>query len=42
MINLLRRPERRKRMLACFDAIGIEAEIIDAIDGKYALLHLFF
>ncbi|XP_076315609.1 procollagen galactosyltransferase 2 [Tachypleus tridentatus] len=34
MINLLRRFERRKRMLYCFDVLGIKAEIIDAVDGK--------
>lgn len=34
MINLLRRPERRQRMLSCFDELGVKAEIIDAIDGR--------
>lgn len=34
MINLLRRPERRKRMQHCFEELGIDAEIMDAVDGK--------
>lgn len=34
MINLLRRPERRKRMTACFDEIGLDVTIVDAIDGQ--------
>lgn len=34
MINLLRRPERRRRMQHCFDELGIQAEIMDAVDGK--------
>ncbi|XP_057652350.1 glycosyltransferase 25 family member [Diorhabda carinulata] len=34
MINLLRRPERRKRMNACFDEIGIQVDILNAVDGK--------
>ncbi|XP_071636842.1 glycosyltransferase 25 family member isoform X2 [Temnothorax longispinosus] len=35
MINLLRRPERRKRMQRLFEELGIRAEIIDAVDGRY-------
>lgn len=34
MINLVRRPERRKRMDRLFDELGIKAEIIDAVDGR--------
>lgn len=34
MINLLRRPERRRRMQNCFEELGIDAEIMDAVDGK--------
>lgn len=34
MINLARRPERRRRMMACFDELGINAEIVDAVDGR--------
>ncbi|GJQ78784.1 hypothetical protein Trydic_g2815 [Trypoxylus dichotomus] len=34
MINLLRRPERRGRMLECFDELGLEVTILDAVDGK--------
>ncbi|XP_071636841.1 glycosyltransferase 25 family member isoform X1 [Temnothorax longispinosus] len=34
MINLLRRPERRKRMQRLFEELGIRAEIIDAVDGR--------
>lgn len=34
MINLLRRPERRKRMNHCFNELGILAETLDAVDGK--------
>ncbi|XP_049818713.1 glycosyltransferase 25 family member [Aethina tumida] len=34
MINLKRRPERRRRMLNVFDELGINATILDAVDGK--------
>ncbi|KAL6261421.1 hypothetical protein P5V15_006515 [Pogonomyrmex californicus] len=34
MINLIRRPERRKRMQRLFEELGIRAEIIDAVDGR--------
>lgn len=34
MINLLRRPERRERMLHCFDELGLDVTILDAVDGK--------
>ncbi|KAH9500757.1 Procollagen galactosyltransferase 1 [Bulinus truncatus] len=34
MINLKRRPARRFRMLTAFDYLGIDAKIIDAVDGK--------
>lgn len=35
MINLLRRPERRERMKNCFTELGINATIVDAVDGRY-------
>ncbi|XP_017776204.1 PREDICTED: glycosyltransferase 25 family member [Nicrophorus vespilloides] len=34
MINLVRRPERRDRMVKCFDELGLDVQIIDAVDGK--------
>lgn len=34
MINLLRRPERRNRMMNCFDELGMDVIILDAVDGK--------
>ncbi|XP_045464720.1 glycosyltransferase 25 family member isoform X1 [Harmonia axyridis] len=34
MINLLRRPERRRRMVQCFDELGLDVTIIDAVDGR--------
>lgn len=34
MINLLRRPERRERMNNCFTELGIDATIVDAVDGR--------
>ncbi|CAG2110163.1 unnamed protein product, partial [Medioppia subpectinata] len=34
VINLVRRPERRQRMIKCLNILGIEAQIWDAIDGK--------
>lgn len=34
MINLLRRPERRKRMQRCFRELGVNASVVDAVDGK--------
>lgn len=34
MINLLRRPERRERMVACFDELGLDVTVVDAVDGQ--------
>lgn len=34
MISLLRRPERRNRMLACLDELGFDYTPFDAIDGR--------
>ncbi|KAG5887522.1 hypothetical protein JTB14_022134 [Gonioctena quinquepunctata] len=34
MINLKRRPERRRRMQACFDELGLDVAVLDAVDGK--------
>ncbi|XP_044269786.1 glycosyltransferase 25 family member [Tribolium madens] len=34
MINLLRRPERRERMRFCFDELGLQVTIVDAVDGR--------
>nr|CAH7758151.1 unnamed protein product [Callosobruchus chinensis] len=34
MINLKRRHERRKRMLKCFDELGLDVELVDAVDGQ--------
>lgn len=34
LINLERRPERRKKMLKLFDILGLEVEYFPAIDGK--------
>lgn len=34
MINLLRRPERRKRMLTCFEELGLDVKVVDAVDGQ--------
>ena len=34
MINLERRPERRKRMQWVFDILGIDAVHFPAVDGK--------
>lgn len=34
MINLLRRPDRRKRMRACFDELGLDVVTMEAVDGK--------
>ena len=34
MINLVRRPERRHRMVKLFDELRIDARIYDAVDGK--------
>lgn len=35
MINLVRRPERRKRMIDCFKELGIQATLVNAVDGRY-------
>lgn len=35
MINLKRRPDRRKRMNQCFDELGLKVQTVDAVDGKY-------
>lgn len=34
MINLLRRPERRRRMQRLFKELGILAESVNAVDGR--------
>lgn len=34
MINLARRPERRKRMMACFEELGLNVTVFNAVDGK--------
>ena len=34
MINLKRRPERRKRMVATLKDLGIAFKIVDAVDGR--------
>lgn len=34
MINLLRRQERRKRMMACFEELGLNVTVFNAVDGK--------
>lgn len=34
MINLLRRPERRNRMLTCFEELGLDVTVVDAVDGQ--------
>ncbi|CAH1780733.1 unnamed protein product [Owenia fusiformis] len=34
MINLLRRPERRERMLKSLEELRLQAKIFDAVDGK--------
>ncbi|KAF0304820.1 Glycosyltransferase 25 family member [Amphibalanus amphitrite] len=34
MIGLARRPDRRRRMLLAFDELGIDAETVDAVDGR--------
>lgn len=35
MINLVRRPNRRRRMMLTLKELGIAAKPFDAIDGKY-------
>ncbi|XP_076046974.1 glycosyltransferase 25 family member [Oratosquilla oratoria] len=34
LINLLRRPDRRQKMIDSFDLLGIEVEVLNAVDGK--------
>ncbi|KRX49218.1 Cullin-1 [Trichinella murrelli] len=34
LINLLRRPDRRLRMLACFAVLGLEVRLVEAVDGR--------
>jgi len=34
LVNLKRRPDRLKRMQACFEELGIAYKLIDAVDGK--------
>lgn len=34
MINLVRRPERRTRMMDCFKELGIQVTVVDAVDGR--------
>ena len=35
MISLVRRPERRNRMIACLDELGFDYIVFDAVDGRY-------
>lgn len=42
MINLERRPERRARMEQCFEELGILAETINAVDGRFVFLSLSY
>ena len=42
MINLVRRPEKKIRMLKCFDELGLKVEVVDAVDGRYFLMYNFF
>lgn len=34
LVNLARRPDRLKKMQYCFDELGIDAELFEAVDGK--------
>ncbi|XP_077302422.1 glycosyltransferase 25 family member [Arctopsyche grandis] len=34
MINLLRRPDRKQKMYMCFEQIGLDVKLIEAVDGK--------
>ncbi|XP_053646558.1 glycosyltransferase 25 family member isoform X2 [Cherax quadricarinatus] len=34
LISLPRRPERRERMNLCFDELGLDVKLFDAVDGK--------
>lgn len=34
MINLLRRAERRRRMMSCINELGLNVEVVDAVDGR--------
>lgn len=34
LISLSRRPERRDRMTKCFDLLGLDVKVFDAVDGK--------
>ena len=38
MISLVRRPERRNRMIACLDELGFDYIVFDAVDGRYNIL----
>lgn len=37
IINLMRRMDRRVRMLRTLDVLGIEVTLTDAVDGKYEI-----
>lgn len=34
MINLLRRPDRKQKMQLCFEQLGVDVKLIEAVDGK--------
>ncbi len=34
LINLRRRPDRKAKMDACFDELGIDYDLVEAVDGK--------
>ena len=38
MIGLVRRPDRRNRMLACLNELAFNYTIFDAVDGRWVNL----
>ena len=38
MIGLVRRPERRNRMIACLEELNFDYTVFDAVDGRYMTL----
>ena len=36
MIGLVRRPERRNRMIACLEELDFNYTLFDAVDGRWA------
>lgn len=40
MINLLRRADRKEKMNLCFNELGLDVKLIEAVDGKWVITNM--